>query len=308
MKKIYISKSLDPCINLAWEEMLHNQTTIDDQILYLWQNEKTVVIGQNQNPWKECNLELLNQIGGTLVRRKSGGGAVYHDHGNLNFTFLSAYHQDTVVNNLELILKALESYGIDATFKGRNDLVVGEVKISGNAYYLKGDIICHHGTLLVDVDFDLLSKVLTPSIKKLESKGVNSIRSRVSNLKLLNPSVSIDGLIERLSHIFWGGDDWPTAVILLEQPDAKLIPDIERYRSWKWNYGQSPNFDLEYHKRYSWGEVMLEIEVVDGYIKDLRVYTDAIDVSLAQIIQNELLDQIFNDKVIDNIITGIGGV
>lgn len=299
MRKVYISTSTDPCVNLALEEMLFEKVTDDLKVLFLWQNEKTVVIGQNQNPWKECNLDYLKKIGGTLVRRKSGGGAVYHDLGNLNFTFLSKHHQDTVVENLGLIITLLSGFDIHAVFQGRNDLLVDGVKISGNAYYVEDDMICHHGTLLVDVDFTKLEEILTVSHKKLESKGVDSVRARVSNLSSINPNVTVNGLIQRLVQLYLDGEKNKEPVELRNNNMDNLKAIVEKYRSWEWNFGKSPNFDFEHHQRFSWGEVTMGITAIDGYVNDFCVYTDAMEVSRADQIRKVILGMPFSPEKID---------
>jgi lipoate---protein ligase len=302
LREVYISSSTDPCVNLALEEMLFAKVEADSEILFLWQNENTVVIGQNQNPWKECNLFYLNKIGGTLVRRKSGGGAVYHDLGNLNFTFLSKHHQNTVEKNLSLIIQLLNRFDIQAVFQGRNDLLVDGAKISGNAYYVEGDTICHHGTLLVDVDFVKLSEILTVSHKKLESKGVDSVRSRVANLSSINPSVSIDGLMDMLSQLYLNDETKQAEILILNNYEGSMNQIVEKYRGWDWNFGQSPNFDVEHHQKFSWGEVMMGITAANGCIQEIVVYTDAMDVSRAVEIKKLVLGMPFNPYMIDSVL------
>ncbi len=303
MGSVYLSKSTNPCINLALEEMLFEKARDGSPILFLWQNEKTVVIGQNQNPWKECNLDALEKAGGTLVRRKSGGGAVYHDLGNLNFTFLSPYHPSAIEENLGLIIKLLDKFGIEAVFQGRNDLLAEGFKISGNAYYVEEDILCHHGTLLVDVDFARLSHMLTPSHKKLESKGVDSVRARVANLSSLNPDISVNSILETLIPLYWNAEDdtrSPAAEWIQAEDASPSI--VEKYRSWEWNFGHSPQFDTEYHQRFGWGEVNLEISATNGCIAQLHVYTDAMDVTRAQRIKELLIGRPFSPTEIDSVL------
>ena len=188
------SDSFDPYENLALEELLLESCGRGVCILYLWQNQKTVVIGRNQNAWAECRTEELKQAGGKLARRLSGGGAVFHDLGNLNFTFVVGKEDYHIPRQLEVILRALRRLGIPAEKSGRNDLLAEGKKFSGNAFYEQGDTWYHHGTLMVDVDKDSLTRYLTVSKEKLESKGVASVRSRVANLREFKPDLTVEEL------------------------------------------------------------------------------------------------------------------
>ncbi len=276
MGRILVSKSHDPAYNLALEEHLIKEGI---NSLYLWQNDNTIVIGRNQNPYKECNIEQINKDGVRLVRRKSGGGAVFHDLGNLNFTLISSLAENNVEKNFELVNRALNNMGIASVFNGRNDLVVDGKKISGNAFYEKGDIFCHHGTLLVDVDMGKLSLYLKPSKLKLESKGIDSVKSRVLNLKDLKANISIDAikssLIDSYSKemnvkdlVYIGEDD-------LKDQD-EIMDMVEVYRSWEWVYGQSPKYNLEIEEKFSWGIIEFNLYIENGLIEEAEVYTDSI--------------------------------
>ena len=194
-------RTTDPFLNLAREEWLLFHAKEGDILLYLWQNERTVVIGRNQDAFTECDLAALERDGGHLARRLSGGGAVYHDLGNLNFTFLHRGAQD-VPRHLAVIRRALEVFGIRAEISGRNDLTAGGAKFSGSAYYRSGDFACHHGTLLVRTDLDALQRYLTPDRQKLAAKGVASVRSRVTDLTTLCPSLTVSALRKALEASF----------------------------------------------------------------------------------------------------------
>ena len=192
--KLYESNSLDPYLNLATEQHLMETVEEDACILFLWQNQNTVVIGKNQNAWKECRTTLLNEEGGVLARRLSGGGAVFHDLGNLNFTFLVPQAEYDLDRQFTVIKEAVNMLGLNTERSGRNDVLAEGRKFSGNAFYKNGKQAYHHGTLLVDVDMDKLGRYLNPSKAKLPAKGVDSVRSRVVNLKELNSQITIASL------------------------------------------------------------------------------------------------------------------
>ena len=198
--KYVITTETNPYKNLALEEYLLKQVGETEVILYLWQNEKTIVIGKNQNPWKECKVAELEANGGRLVRRLSGGGAVFHDLGNLNFTFLATKENINVEKQLEVIVRAVNHLGISAEKSGRNDITVEGRKFSGNAFYSEGNQSYHHGTILVNVDMSMLSRYLNVSKDKLVSKGVESVRSRVTNLTEYNVDLDIQRMKEVLIH------------------------------------------------------------------------------------------------------------
>ena len=200
------SRSFDPYENLALEEALLSRVGEGELILYLWQNERTVVIGKNQNPWKECRTALLAEEGGCLARRLSGGGAVFHDRGNLNFTFLMTAGDYDLPRQLTVLERACQSLGIPARRSGRNDLLADGRKFSGNAFYKHNGKAYHHGTLMLDVDMEMVQRYLSPSKAKLAAKGVDSVRSRVVNLREFVPDLTIpqlaDALIAALAEVY----------------------------------------------------------------------------------------------------------
>lgn len=288
LHKIYVSNSNDPAFNLAFEEYLVNSSSECDNILYLWQNDNTVVIGRNQNPWKECDYIKLSSDGGKMVRRLSGGGAVYHDLGNLNFTFISKDGENRVEENISIMVDSLKSLGINAYFSGKNDILVDGYKISGNAYFSENEILCHHGTLLIDANINKLSNYLKVSELKLKSKGIDSVKSRVINLKDINKDLDVDilknTLIEKFCKIF----STEEIHYIDENSEPKLKQYINKYKSWEWNFGSSPQFDIEFKNRFTWGEVDINIIVEDGVVIDLKVYSDCNDPHFSQNIESSL--------------------
>ena len=187
----FIGAGTNPHRNLAIEEYLTDTVPEDTLIVYLWQNKHTVVIGRNQNAWAECRTAELERDGGTLARRLSGGGAVYHDMGNLNFTFSLRTEDYDLRKQQSVIVEACRMLGVPAEISGRNDILTNGCKFSGNSFYSHNGCSFHNGTLLLSVDMANLGKYLTPSKVKLESKGVASVRSRVINLTELVPTLSV---------------------------------------------------------------------------------------------------------------------
>ena len=217
IRSLYVcrGRGTDPYENLALEEALLSRVGEGELILYLWQNERTVVIGKNQNPWKECRTALLAEEGGHLARRLSGGGAVFHDLGNLNFTFLMPEAEYALSRQLSVIELACRSLGVPVQRSGRNDLLADGRKFSGNAFYHHLGRAYHHGTLMVDVDLDRVQRYLSPSKAKLAAKGVDSVRSRVVNLKEFVPDLTVqrlaDALVDALLDVYAVGGAAPEA-------------------------------------------------------------------------------------------------
>lgn len=293
----YESGNFDPYENLAMEEALLGEVGEDEICLYLWQNEKTVVIGRNQNPWKECRTEKLEEAGGKLARRLSGGGAVFHDAGNLNFTFIVGKKNYDINRQLQVIVEGLMDLGVKAEFSGRNDLLVNGKKFSGNAYYFGKTMAYHHGTLMFDVDLDHLMTYLQVSPLKMQAKGIDSVRSRVTNLKEENPSITVETLKEALKKAFlqvYGGNELEMAQI-----PAEIKKSIqEKYASWEWRFGETPKFDVELAKKFSWGLVDFNIQLKSGVIQKAVFFSDAMDVEFVQLCANALANLPFKKEMI----------
>ena len=282
---VICSASTDPYYNLALEEYLLGKVCEDEVILYLWQNDHTVVIGRNQNPWAECRTALLLQEQGHLARRLSGGGAVYHDLGNLNFTFLCREHHYNVQKQLSVIQRAAAFAGIDASFSGRNDLLADGRKFSGNAFYHSKGHCYHHGTLLICTDVERMQRYLSPPKAKLESKGVSSVRSRVVNLQSLSPTLTCERMKQFMSQAF--GEIYGEEVRPLTLQAEALTTILElrcNYDNENWLYGRPFPFTCSIEGRLSFGSVQLHLQVKNGIIEDLQVFTDAMDDQLAPVL------------------------
>ena len=309
IEKIYYieSEGFDPYENLALEEYLLENCGESECILYLWQNSRTVVIGRNQNPWKECRVDILEEDGGHVARRLSGGGAVYHDTGNLNFTFLVRRDNYDLDKQLQVIKNAVNSQGLEAVRSGRNDILIDGKKFSGNAFYKHGDRYYHHGTVMIDVDTEVLTRYLTVSDAKLRSKGVDSVRSRVVNLKELNPAITIDSMKQALISAF--GEVYGSDPIRLypEDVDSNNVKKrMEMFSSWDWLFGRRIVFQNELTGKTEAGEVTLRLQVRSGIITDLVVYSDAMDPRAAERIRDRLKGTEYTAHVLETALKVMG--
>ncbi len=299
----FLGKSLDPYQNLAVEQYLMETVGEDTCILYLWQNSQTVVIGRNQNAWAECRTTELSQDGGHLARRLSGGGAVYHDMGNLNFTFLVSKKNYDLPKQLQVIVSACRNLGINAQITGRNDVAVDGKKISGNAFFDSKGQAYHHGTLLVDVDLDNLGRYLMPSKAKLQSKGVDSVRSRVVNLKALCPTLTIQRMKEEMLAAFQQVYGMASQELREQAFDQDYVNQLrERNASWDWNYGKSLPASFACEDRFPWGGVQLRLQVEKGCVAQAAVYSDAMEWNLAECLRNALLGCMFSQQALQQAI------
>lgn len=283
MNRFLSTDCVDPYENLALEELLF-ETQGEGATFYLWQNERTVVIGRNQNAWRECRVELLEGEDGKLARRSSGGGTVFHDLGNLNFTFLLPKENYDLVRQLSVIQKAAAKFGIETSFTGRNDLVLtatGE-KFSGNAFRFSNNVALHHGTILISADFSRLGRYLAPSQMKLESKGVKSVVSRVTNLGLHNSDLTVETMKLALMAAFeeeYGAYE-PHSWDLIDKD--KLEQKRQTYASWDWKFGTTPAFNVSLENRFDFGCMELLLNVQNGVVTSAACYTDAMDDTLAK--------------------------
>jgi lipoate-protein ligase A len=282
---LFVSKSFEPWFNLAVEEYLTATIKSNQVILYLWQNNNTVVIGSNQNPWKECDVSRIRNTGIKLARRQSGGGAVFHDKGNLNYTFIAQNNIFDIEKQFTVIINAVKSFGFNAIFSGRNDILINNSKFSGNAFFIDDKASYHHGTLLIDSNLSTLSGILTPSKQKIESKGIDSVRARVMNLKELSNEISIDSMKERIINSFkeqYGEIDSETELTENSYDSEAFKKIYKTQSSWDWIYGDSPSFEAVHSKKFKWGEVEIGFNLIDGKVIDTKIYSDSLITSFGK--------------------------
>ncbi len=288
--KFYINNHTDPFFNLAAEEYFMSNAKED--IILLWRNDKTVVIGKNQNAFSEINFDFTNEHNIKVVRRLTGGGAVFHDLGNLNYTFISVPDGkfSNKKNGIDFahfckpIINALCALGINARLSGRNDIVVdtneGERKISGNAECVKDSKTLHHGTLLFSADLSKLSGALNPSRKKLESRGISSVKSRVANLsELLSPKTleSIPDVTAFSNYIAkYLSLEFGISPCILDENQEKEISalSIEKYSLDSWNLHRFGSFLQSSSAKFNFGEITVMFTVKEGYIQKLDISGD----------------------------------
>lgn len=286
--RIILTDSTNPYNNLAAEEYLTFTAQEGTVILYLWQNAHTIVIGRNQNPWRECNVEQIKQDDVYLARRMSGGGAVYHDLGNLNFTFIARDDLFDIGRQTDVILLACRLMGVNAVKNGRNDLTIDGRKFSGHAYFSSGGCNYHHGTVMMDVSSDDMTKYLRVSEAKLQSKGVASVRSRVANLKdYIDPEKG--DLIEAMKQALVRAATREYAGKVTVEDLPEIPRELkEKYASEEWRLGSRIPFSKEISYRFDWGEVQIELNMRGEYIEDCRLYSDALETEVFSVIE-ELL-------------------
>ncbi len=295
---IYINESRDPHETLALEEYMLEHIGPGEIILYLYTHKNSVIIGKNQNAWAECRHELLAKEEGKLARRISGGGAVFHDVNNLNFSFIVDKEEYDLTRQLSVILAAVNSFGIHAEFSGRNDILVDGKKFSGNAFCHRKGGSFHHGTILINVDKENLARYLQVSQDKIESKGVASVRSRVCNLTEYNPEVTGKNMTQALLHAFENEYGKALPYEVTDEAKIKVAGLAKRNAQWDWIFGNTPHFDITIKNRFEWGGVEICFALRDGITQEVKIYSDAMDADFIQNISSALTGLKFRSDVL----------
>ncbi|MDR4927110.1 lipoate--protein ligase [Peribacillus simplex] len=300
----------DPRINLAIEEYALKHLNIDETYLLFYINRPSIIIGRNQNTIEEINADYVDGNGITVVRRLSGGGAVYHDLGNLNFSFITRDDGDSFHNFKKFtqpVVETLEKLGIHAELSGRNDILAEGKKISGNAMFSTKGRMFSHGTLLFQSEMDHIVSALKVKKDKIESKGIKSIRSRVGNIAdFLKEPMSVEEFRSfLLQNIF--KDSGKVTEYILTETDWEKIHKIseERYQNWEWNYGKSPKFNLQNSHRFAVGSVDIRLEVNRGIIENCKIYGDFFGVGEVADIEQKLTGTRYEKEAISRVLDEI---
>lgn len=315
------SPSTDPYYNLAMEQYVFDVLPKSNEYFMLWQNSNAVVVGKHQNTVEEVNAEYVAEHDIKVVRRLSGGGAVYHDMGNLNFTFIKDVKESSELDLrlfCEPVARALQKLGVDAQVNGRNDITVGGKKISGNAQYLKKGRVMHHGTILFDSDLSVVGKALQVTEDKLQSKGARSVRSRVTTVKPhLKQDVTLEEFRTLLKQIIFEGVPMESYHWTDEDLAAIKVLRDSRYATWAWNYGVSPPYSIRKRRRVEGvGSIEAFMEVEKGCIVSLDFRgdffaTEELDGLIARleglVLEEDTLRTVLSQVPVERYFTGLTG-
>lgn len=285
---IYSAPTGDGWLNLARDGYFLENNKKGDVILYFYVNKNAVIIGRNQNAWKECNIANMDADGVQLVRRHSGGGAVFHDNGNLNFSFITDEKHYDLNRQMRVILNAVSKLGLKAELSGRNDITVDGKKFSGNAFSLAKGNRSHHGTILVNADLTKLSNYLCVSKEKMRSKGIDSVRARVCNICELSSGLTVEAMRRLVIESFIEEYGAASEYVFDGTALAEVEERRERLASWEWRFGKTPQFDFETDKRFSFGDTQIYFNSLNGVIRETKVYSDCLDTELTTEIENAL--------------------
>lgn len=280
MPRFLLSTQSNPYLNIAVEQYLLSQPPEGDVVLYLWANRCTVVIGQHQNPYAECNVDLLEADGGFLMRRRTGGGAVFHDLGNLNFSFVAPYELYDQSRQFAVLQRAVADYGLATELSGRNDVLCQGRKFSGNAFSKGKFQRLHHGTILIRTEVEAIQRYLKPKPAKLRRHGVDSHQARVVNLSELNPGITAQGIIPHLLQAF--EQEYGSPVTHLDFCRLVALPEVQQiaadFASPEWKYGRWQQFEAQKSAQFPWGgvELSLTIDEASCTITSARIASDCL--------------------------------
>ncbi|MBC2146996.1 lipoate--protein ligase [Listeria booriae] len=302
----------DPTINLSVEEFILTELDLDEPVLLFYINQPSIIIGRNQNTIEEINTEYVAKNNIKVVRRLSGGGAVYHDEGNLNFSFITKDDGDSFHNFSKFtqpIVEALKKQGVNAELKGRNDLLIDGFKVSGNAQFATKGKMFSHGTLMLDLNLDNVVASLKVRKDKIESKGIKSVRSRVANIsEFMEQKMTTEEFRDLLLlDLFDVENVKDVKEYVLTEADWEKIHAIseKRYNNWDWNYGKSPKFNLERTKRFPVGGIDVRLDVVKSVIADVKIFGDFFGVGDVTEIEDKLRGVNYDRKAIETALQGV---
>ncbi|MBR6473496.1 MAG: lipoate--protein ligase [Firmicutes bacterium] len=299
------SKSTDPYFNLALEEYVFESLPKDDSYFMLWQNSNTIVIGKYQNAVEEVNQQIVDERGIKVARRLSGGGAVYHDMGNLNFTFI-VDQKDVKGLNFRIfvvpIVETLRGFGVEAEFTGRNDITINGMKISGNSQYVRKQRVMHHGCIMLDSDLEKVADALKVREAKFRSKNSKSVRSRVTTINANAPrKISMDEFKSALKEHILGYES--VEAYELTADDLREIERLrdEKYATWEWNYGRAAQYEMTREEKFDAGLVTVNMTAKDGRIVDIKFYGDFFGNGEIEDLENALRGVILDSRLEDKL-------
>lgn len=300
--------SNDPQYNLAFEEYCFKNLDKKEDYVILWINGPAIIVGKNQNTSEEVNADYVRKNDIKVVRRVTGGGAVYHDLGNLNFSIITSAAGSEKIDFKKYnipILKALEKLGIKGELSGRNDMTIDEKKFSGIAQSLWKNRVLNHGTLLFDTALDVLSGALNVKPDKYESKGVKSVRSRVTNIRdYLTEDVEIDVFRNLLLKYIFEMEGLTPEVYKLTDEELSAVDKLykEKYSTWEWNYGESPNFNYKNYKKFPFGSIEVRFDVHNGLIKESKIFGDFFGTMDVRILEERLTGLKYNREALEGVL------
>lgn len=302
----------DPTVNLALEEYVLQNFGEQDTYLLFYINSPSIIIGRNQNTIEEINTDYVDENGIKVVRRLSGGGAVYHDQGNLNFSFITKDDGESFQNFAKFtqpMVEALNSLGVPAELKGRNDLVADGRKISGNAMFSTKGRMFSHGTLMLDSEIENVVSALNVKMEKITSKGIKSIRSRVANIsEFLEEKIAMDEFKKMILRYIFGVEDVNDVPHYeLSEQDWENVYQIskERYQNWDWNYGKSPKFNIQESHKFDGGLVDVRLDVKSGIIENCKIYGDFFGIGEVKDIEKKLIGSRHERKSIEDALADV---
>ena len=292
--KYIVNNSNDAEYNLAFEEYCFTNLPKDEDYLILWINGPSIIIGKNQNAREEINNKYVEENNIQVVRRPTGGGAVYHDLGNLNYSIITTSQGERIIDLKKYnvpIMKALEKLGVESEFSGRNDLVIDGKKFAGIAQSVKRNRVLNHGAMLFDVDLDALTESLNVREDKYKSKGVKSVRSRVTNIKpYMDDRIGMEEFKDTLLRTMFEMKKEEPEEYILSEEELKGIDKIynERYGTWEWNYGYSPDSNFSNYKRFPFGSIDVRLDIKNGVIDGCKIFGDFFGVEDIQNLEDKL--------------------